>query len=166
MTRTALRFAFVCYVALAVVSCNDKSPTSATPIDTPQTPQTPANPISTAGSVQVIVDPNPVPFSGVPVSDSPGCATLKNTWYYDHVFTETGGTEVKFTARVDSFDGFVINNLTGLNLVVPANGTLRIRSRWCSGNPIKHEAQSSFTGTDAKGNAVSLLGPKVQLMAP
>jgi hypothetical protein len=82
MTRTALRFAFVFYVALAAVSCNEKSPTSASPIDTPQTPQSPTNPVASAGSVQVVVDPNPVPFSGVPVTDSPGCATLKNTWYY------------------------------------------------------------------------------------
>jgi hypothetical protein len=42
-----------------------------------------------------------------------------------------------------------VNEISGLNIVVQANGTLTLHSRWCSGNPTEHTARSSFTGTDA-----------------
>jgi hypothetical protein len=167
MLRITQRLVFVSCVALAAVNCNDKSsPTAASDVPPSATPSTPATPVAGQGAVQVVVDPNPVPFSGAPITDAPGCVTSKNTWFYEHVFTETSGTEVTFTGRVDSFDGFTINTISGLSLVVPANGTLRIRSRWCSGNPVNHEAQSSFSGADARGNAITLAGPKVRLLAP
>jgi hypothetical protein len=167
MARTSLSLVAVCLMTAIGVGCGDKSaPTSATPIETPTPPTTPSPAVPGKGDVQVSVNPNPVPFSGEPITDAAGCAALKNTWFYEHVFTETNGVQVKFTARVDSFDGFVINNLSGLDLVVPAKGTLRIKARWCSGNGVNHEAQSSFSGTDANGNAITLVGPKVRLMAP
>jgi hypothetical protein len=167
MSSITRRLAFVLCVAFTAVSCDKEStPTSASNIDTPSTPSTPSNPVGSAGSVQVVVNPNPVPFSGQPITDAPGCVGSKNTWFYEHVFTETGGTQVRFTGRVDSFDGFNINTISGLDLVVPAKGELRIRSRWCSATANKHEAQSSFSGADANGNPVTLVGPKVQLMAP
>ena len=51
------------------------------------------------GSVKVSINPSPVPFSGVPVTDDPGCATKTNTWYYDQVFTESSGNAVTLTSR-------------------------------------------------------------------
>src|SRR5207244_1439681 len=136
--RSAL---IICIAALVSAECsNNSSPTS--PSSTPPKTQPP----TTSGAVTVAINPNPVPFSGQPVTDTPSCAGLKNTWYYDQVFRETGGSAVTFTSRVDSFDGFSVNNLTGLNIVVPANGTLTLHARWCSGNATTHVAQSTFSG--------------------
>ena len=61
-------------------------------------PTGPGGTAENVGSVVITVNPNPVPFSGVPVTDEPGCAVLPNTWYYDQVFTETAGVEVTFTS--------------------------------------------------------------------
>jgi hypothetical protein len=117
--------------------------------------------------VTVEINPNPVPFSGQPVTDAgPGCQNVKNTWFYDQVFTETGGSEVTFRNRTDTFDGFTVNELSGLNIVVQANGKLTLHTRWCSGNPTDHTARSSFTGTDANGKMVTVTGPAVKLLKP
>ena len=158
------RLLLACGVALMCVTCKDASPTAPT-TTTPTTP-TPTLPPST-GSVTVEINPNPVPFSGQPVTDAgPGCQGLKNTWFYDQVLTESGGSEVTFRNRTDTFDGFVVNEISGLNIVVQANGTLTLHSRWCSGNPTEHTARSSFTGTDATGKMVTVTGPIVKLMKP
>lgn len=77
-----------------------------------------------------------------------------------------GGAEVTFRARVDTFDGFIVNDLSGLNIVVPANGSVVLRSRWCSATAAEHSARSRFTGTDARGSPVTLTGPTVRLMKP
>ena len=89
-----------------------------------------------------------------------------NTWYYDQLFTESGGSEVTFRNRIDTFDGFTVNELSGLNIVVQANEKLTLHTRWCSGTPSNHTARSSFTGTDASGKMVTVTGPNVQLMKP
>ena len=67
-------------IAIVAASCSKGSPTS--PSGGVELP-------NATGSVKVSINPNPVPFSGVPVTDTPGCATLPNTWFYDQVFTET-----------------------------------------------------------------------------
>jgi len=160
-----LRLLLICGVALSVVTCKDSSPTgpTTTPPTTNPGPTLPPN----TGSVTVAINPNPVPFSGQPITDAgPGCKDVKNTWFYDHVFTESGGSEVTFTNRTDTFDGFVVNELTGLKIVVQANGTLTLHTRWCSGNPTEHTARSSFTGTDATGKIVTVTSPIVRLMKP
>ena len=160
---TYARVLLMCAAALISVTCKDtESPTA--PSSTP--PHATTLPPST-GSVKVEVAPNPVPFSGQPVTDAgPGCKDVKNTWFYDHVFTETGGSEVTFTNRTDTFDGFIVNELSGLKIVVQANGTLTLHTRWCSGNPTEHTARSSFTGTDAGGKVVTVTGPIARLMKP
>ena len=159
------RLLLICGVALMCATCKDASPTAPS-APTPTTPAGPTLPPNT-GSVKVEANPNPVPFSGQPVTDAgPGCNNVKNTWFYDQVFTESGGSEVKFTNRTDTFDGFVVNELSGLNIVVQANGTLTLHTRWCSGNPTDHTARSSFTGTDATGKIVTVTGPNVKLMKP
>ena len=160
---TYARVLLMCGAALICVTCKDaESPTGPTTTPPPATTLPPST-----GSVKVEAQPNPVPFSGQPVTDAgPGCNNVKNTWFYDHVFTESGGSEVTFTNRTDTFDGFVVNELTGLKIVVQANGTLTLHTRWCSGNPTEHTARSSFTGTDASGKIVTVTGPIVRLMKP
>jgi hypothetical protein len=158
------RLLLICGFALLGASCKDSSPTG--PSATTPTTTTPSLPPST-GSVKVDINPNPVPFSGQPITDAgPGCNNVKNTWFYDQVLTETGGAEVTFTNRTDTFDGFTVNELSGLKIVVPANGTLTLHTRWCSGTPQDHTARSSFTGTDATGKLVTVTGPNVRLMKP
>jgi len=158
------RLLLICGAALLCITCHDSS--SSSPTAPTSTTPTPILPPST-GSVKVDIVPNPVPFSGQPVTDAgPGCQGVKNTWYYDQVFTESGGSEVTFRNRTDTFDGFTVNELSGLNIVVQANGTLTLHTRWCSGVPNDHTARSSFTGTDATGKMVTVTGPNVRLMKP
>ncbi len=118
------------------------------------------------GSVIVSINPNPVPYSGVPVTDTPECSDLKHTWYYDQIFEETAGVGVTLTARVDSFDGFVVNDFSGLGITIQPRGKLTLHARWCSGNPTDHTALSTFTGTDDRGGAVSVTTPTIQLRKP
>jgi hypothetical protein len=116
--------------------------------------------------VEVTINPNPVPFSGQPITDAAGCAGSKNTWFYEQVARETGGAAVTFTSRIDKFDGRVVNNTTNLSLVVPANGSLTIKSRWCSSQAVAHTAQTSFSGTDANGHSITVDAPTVNLQSP
>jgi len=136
--------------------------TVSTPAPTPTPTPAPAPVVATA-KVLVTVNPNPVTFSGVPITDSPGCAGSPNTWFYNQVLTETGGAAVTFTSRVDSFDQRIVNNVTNLNLIVPAMGSVKVSSRWCSGSDVSHTAQSSFTGLDANGHIIKVDGPVVQM---
>jgi len=166
MTVKFGRFVLVCGVAFLSAMCSsNSSPTgptatpSATPTPTPPPPAPVAN-----GRVEVSVVPSPVPFSGQPITDAASCANSKNTWFYDQVLRETGGAEVTLRTRVDRFDGSAVNNLTGLSIVVPANGSVTLKSRWCSATAAEHSAQTNFTGADAHGNSVTVTGPVVPLM--
>jgi len=116
-------------------------------------------------SVQVSVNPNPVPFSGAPITDAPECAGYAFTWFYDTVMQESAGRDVTFTSRVDLFDGKTANTINGLKIVLGPNGTTTLRTRWCSGASTAHTAQSIFGGVDANGNAVTATGQIAQLVA-
>ena len=116
--------------------------------------------------MQVTITPNPVAFSGLPITDSAGCAGSANTWFYKQTLNESGGAAVTFTSRVDRFDQRIVNTLSNLALAVPAMGSLTLSSRWCSSAAVAHTAQSSFSGTDANGNAVTIDGPVVNLQSP
>jgi len=134
----------------------------------PTSPSTgaPSSPASASfASVQVSVNPNPVPFSGAPITDAPECKGYAFTWFYDTVLQETGGNSVTFTSRVDNFDGKLANNLTGLNIVLGPHDTVTLRTRWCSGASTSHTAQSIFGGVDANGTAVTASGHVAQLTA-
>jgi hypothetical protein len=117
------------------------------------------------GAVTVTINPNPVPHSGATIPDAPGCAGVRYTWFYDPVLSETGGSTVTFTNRIDLFDERETNNRT-VNVVVPANGSVTIQSRWCSSNRAQHTSQTRWTGTDAAGRTVTVLSPKVTLTTP
>jgi hypothetical protein len=154
-----------CGVALVTAMCSsNESVTGPTPavVNTPPPPP----PTVRTGRVEVSVVPSPVPFSGQPITNASNCANSKNTWFYDQVLRETGGSEVTFTQRVDKFDGQTVNSLSGLSIVVPANGSVTLNSRWCSTAAAEHTAESSFSGKDASGTSLTASGGIVRLMKP
>jgi hypothetical protein len=154
---------FVCGLALTGAMCSEgSSPTAPTPEPTPAPTPTPTT--AAKGEVRISIVPNPVPFSGAAITDAAGCAGSKNTWFYEQVLSESGGAAVTFTGRSDNFDGRRVNNITNLNLVLPANGSTTIRSRWCSATSSEHTAQTTFTGRDASGNAVTATAGTVRLL--
>ena len=169
------RVLIACLASIAIAACAGTSPTAPTDAPNepppsnspppPDPPPPPPPPPPARGSVEVTINPNPVPFSGQPINDVASCAGRDNTWFYDQVIRETGGAAVTIRGRVDSFDGSVVNNRTDLNIAIPANGSVTISSRWCSVSPSEHTARTNFSGTDASGNAVSVNGPEVRLLA-
>ena len=90
---------------------------------------------------------------------------MQFTWFYDQVLSETGGSTITLTNRIDLFDDRETNN-RAVNIVVSANGSTTIPTRWCSSNRAAHSSQTRWTGTDASGRSVSVLGPRVTLNAP
>lgn len=143
-------------------SSSSPAPSSPAPAPTPPAPAPP--PAASAGSVQITIEPNPVPYSTTPIA---GCsATAKNTWFYDQMLRETSGVTVTFTSRIDKFDGRVVNQPTGLNLKVNGNNSLAVPTKWCSSAAVSHTAQTTFIGTDAKGNPITVEGPVANLRSP
>jgi len=168
---TRLKFVFpiaACVVAMSGAACSSdsSSPTAPSSSTTPaaSSPAPAPAPAATQGSVQITINPNPVPYSTTPIA---GCvATAKSTWFYDQVLRETSGVTVTFTSRIDKFDGRVVNQPTGLNLKVNGNNSLTVPTKWCSSQAVSHTAQTTFVGTDAKGNAVTIEGPVANLRSP
>jgi hypothetical protein len=157
--------------ALAGAACGDDSPTSPDSVDPPPTAGSPppTTPPPSApdpvGTLNVQVNPNPVPHSGARIPDAPGCANVQFTWFYDQVLSETGGSAITLTNRIDLFDERETNN-RAVNIVVPANGSITVPTRWCSSNRAAHSAQTRWSGTDASGRSVTVMGPRVVLNAP
>ena len=158
----------VVFLLAAFLSACSSSSNPAGPTDTGSnnnnTPP-PSSSVGKTGSISVTVNPNPVPFSGKPITDVAGCSKRNNTWYYELTLKEAGGAPVTFTSQIDAFDGFVVNNLTGIKVTVPANGELKLNPRWCSSTSSKHTAQHTFSGTDSNGNSINLQTPVINLMA-
>lgn len=176
MTIKCGRLALVCGTAVVTAMCSssDSSPTAPTSTTTaqqntsqppPATPPSAPPPTQAApGRLELHVVPNPVPFSGQPITNSSGCAGSPNTWFYDQQLLEVGGTTVTLRNRVDVFDGRPVNDISGLNIVVPAYTRVSVPSRWCSQTAVEHSAQTTFSGTDANGKEVKVTGPVVVLM--
>src|SRR5262245_39677715 len=142
MSARLLRTLLTGLVACVAIGCGDESstptaPTAPPPVVAPP-PQPPPTPPPAQGRIDVSVVPNPVPFSGERISDVPGCSSFQNTWFYDQTLTETGGSTVTFTQRIDLFDGGRTNDRSDLNIVVPANGSLTLKTRWCSQTSVDH----------------------------
>jgi hypothetical protein len=182
---TPMRPCWIVLVVLAwgAVSCGgtDNSPTAPTsttgaPTRSSNNPTAAANPTPApspsptpgagggTGRIQITISPSPVPFSGQPITDIASCRDRPNTWFYDQTLRETGGVAVTVTQRVDSFDG-VSAAPTNPSLRIAANGSMTIRTRWCSVSSSAHTAQSNFSGTDANGRSWSVTGPIVRLQA-
>lgn len=148
-------------------ACNGGTPTSPDPTPPPTAggPPPPTNNPTPTGVLNVQINPNPVPHSGARIPDAPGCANVAYTWFYDQVLSESGGSAITLTNRIDLFDERETNN-RAVNIVVPANGSMTIQTRWCSSTRSAHSSQTRWTGTDASGRSVSVLGPRVILNAP
>jgi hypothetical protein len=116
--------------------------------------------------VTVTINPDPVPYSGQPITDVSGCRNLPHTWFYEQILEETAGVAVTFNNREDFFDGRSVNKTAAANIAVPAKGKITIKSRWCSSQGVSHTAQTNFGGTDAKGNTIAINGPVARLQSP
>ena len=152
-------------------ACSGDSPTSPDPVNNnPPTaggPPPPTNtpPATPVGAVSVQINPNPVPHSGARIPDAPGCANVAYTWFYDQVLSETGGSAVTLTNRIDLFDERETNN-RAVNIVLSAKGSTTVPTRWCSSNRGEHSSQTRWSGTDAAGREVVIMGPRVILRPP
>jgi hypothetical protein len=82
------------------------------------------------------------------------------------VIRETAGVAVTINSETHRFDGAVVSNRNGMGMSVPANGTVTIRRRWCSATATEHTTQTTMTGTDASGNAVTLTSAETKLLKP
>jgi hypothetical protein len=156
----------VVFFAAAALSVSSACSSSSNPAGPSDTNNNNANSsVGRTGNISVTVNPNPVPFDGKPITDVAGCERRNNTWYYELTLKETGGAPVTFTSQIDAFDGFVVNNLTGVKVQVPANGEIKLNPRWCSATNGKHTAQHTWSGTDSNGNSINLQTPVINLMA-
>jgi len=151
--------------AIAAAACTD-SPTSPSPSTAagadpePGPAPSPGPEAPRPGALSVTIVPNPVPWSGEPVS---GC-DLPNTWFYDQVLKNVGGMSVTVSDRTDSFDGVEVSSRSGLGIVLGPGAEFTITTRWCSANNIEHITHTSFSGSDDAGARVTLTGPDVHLL--
>ena len=114
--------------------------------------------------VKVVVDPERVPYSGVPVPLF-ACRDNQHTWYYDQKLSTETGIGVTFTERDNFFDGrFTSKNTSTIR--IEGNSGAVLHTRWCSAYPIPHYAQTRFKGKDDNGEAITLTGPYVALLTP
>jgi hypothetical protein len=111
------------------------------------------------GALSISINPNPVPWSSEP---TPNCS-LPNNWHYDQTLTNTGGTTVTISDRVDFFDGVEVSRRSGLGIVLPPGASTTITTRWCSGNNVQHRTQTNFSGSDDNGTPIAVTGPVVRL---
>jgi len=121
-------------------------------------------PPATHFRLHVKVDPEPVPYSGVPVPTF-SCRDNRHTWYYDQIIATDTGIGVTFSERENFFDGrFVSKN--GETIHVEGNAGVTLHTRWCSAFPIPHYAQTRFKGKDDNGEPITFSGPWVRLLTP
>jgi hypothetical protein len=104
------------------------------------------------------VTPNPVPFSGQAVS---GCSAT-NTWIYDQVLRNVGGTRLRLTKRVNWFDAVMISE-PDVDITIDPGQSTSVTTRWCSATNVQHIARTDWVGADTSGNKVDLVGPAVTL---
>jgi len=136
--------------------------TSASRIDATLTIRQDGAPLPTASIVAAVAQ-NPVPFSGKPITDAV-CVGNPNTWFYDETLTETVGVGVRITQIIDVFDGVVRNDTLVDNTVSP-RGRVTYRYQWCWSPLAAHRVQSTFSGVDANGHPISVVGPEITLLA-
>lgn len=114
-------------------------------------------------NVIVAVSPNPVGHSTGPIAD-PACTNIPNRWFYNETLSETRGVSVRITQRVDRLDGAMFKQGT-VDYAVPAGASLTNSVAWCLTPDVTRTMQTTFSGTDANGNAVSVTGPPVTLLS-
>ena len=108
--------------------------------------------------------PDPVLHDGKPI-DLAGCRSNPYTWYYDQLLHNETDVTVELMERENFFDGrFTSRNTERIN--IGKYDTVILHTRWCSGVPTFHYAQTRFKGRDNTGEQVVLNGPWVRLFAP
>lgn len=112
--------------------------------------------------VRIIVDPEPVPYSGQPITDSPSCRNLRHTWFYEQKVHGETGIGITIQIRENFFDGRFVNR-NSEKIWIRGNGTAVLKTRWCSGYKIFHYAQTRFKFTDDEGGQFEVNGPWVRL---
>lgn len=111
------------------------------------------------------IDPEPVPHSGRPITDTASCRNLKHTWYYDQIVHGETGIGITIQERENFFDGRFVNRNTQ-KIWIPGNGTVVLKTRWCSGFGVFHYTQTRFKVTDDEGGQFTVSAPWVRLQAP
>src|SRR5215212_4161145 len=83
---------------------------------------------TTSPRMHIVVDPEPVLHSGVPVAAT-SCDNHPYTWYYSQVLVNDSGLSVTFSERENFFDG----RYTSTNpqtISIRGNGTVTLQTRW------------------------------------
>lgn len=115
--------------------------------------------------MHILIEPEPVTHSGVPVPVASCATNHPYTWYYDQVLSNDTGLAVTLTQRENFFDG----RYTSTNpevVQIRGNGTVIIHTRWCSGYAKPHYAQTRFKGRDETGEPIEMSAPWVRLLTP
>ena len=115
--------------------------------------------------MHILVEPEPVPHSGVPVPVASCATNHPYTWYYQQKLINDTGLAITFTERENFFDGRFAG---GNNEVIQirANGTVTLTTRWCSGYAKPHHAQTRFKGRMEDGNRIEMNAPWARLLTP
>lgn len=122
----------------------------------------PTNP-STHPRVSIKIDPEPVLYSGTPITDVVSCRTLPHTWFYDVILHGETGVRVNVSERENFFGGRFTSKSGGFEL--GPNGTVVLHVRWCSGYPTFHYTQHRFKGTDEYGEKIEISTQWIRLYA-
>ena len=141
----------------------DSWPPGPPPLAAPGVPV--PTPPSTHFRLRLKVDPEPVPYSGRPIADVRSCQILRHTWFYDQFLHAETGIALTINERENFFDGRFVGKNTE-RFRIEGNGTVVLKTRWCSGYGKFHYAQTRFKGQDENGEAFTISGPWVRLLAP
>jgi len=129
----------------------------------------PGVPVPTDPSVSprmhVTINPEPATHSGVPVPTASCATNHPYTWYYDQVISNDTGLTLILTKRENFFDARY-SSANGEVLQIRGNGTVILHTKWCSGYPKPHYAQTRFEGRDETGEPITFSGPWVRLLTP
>jgi hypothetical protein len=135
------------------------APTPPPPAPTPP-PPAPTPPPAGPGKLAIEVSPNPVPYSGAPVS---GCSSASpHTWTYNQVLRNVGGTAFTLTRRANYFDGSKISE-PSVSITIQPGQSHTQPTAWCSSQNIEHTTRTDWFGEDTQKNKVDLTGPTIRL---
>jgi len=112
--------------------------------------------------VIIKVNPEPVPYSGQPITDVSSCRNLKHTWFYEQIVHAETGIGITIQIRENFFDGRFVNK-NSEKIWIRGNGTAVLKTRWCSGYKVFHYTQTRIKFTDDEGGQFEVSGPWVRL---
>ena len=115
--------------------------------------------------MHIVIEPEPVTHSGVPIPIASCDTNHPYTWFYDQVLINDRGLALTLTQRENFFEGRYTSTNPQVIQIRP-NGTVRIQTRWCSGYAKPHYTQTRYKGRDETGEPIEFSGPWVRLLAP